>query len=321
MQLIYRFLALAACAMAVAGVMPAVAADYPVKPIEIVVGAGAGGGTDVLARLYAETAKKYVPQPFLVTNKPGASGGIGMTEVQRATPDGYKMAVLMGELAILSHLDISKVTTTDFIAIARLNADPGLVAVRSDSPLQTIEELLAQAKKQPGNLTMGNSGAGGIWHLAAAAIEDKTGAKFNHVPYQGAAPCVLALVGGHLDAIVVSPAEIGQFVAAGKIRVLVSLADRRLAAPYDKVQTFKEKGIDLMVGTWRGLGVPLNTPPEVVRYLREATRKIADDASFRDSLVKANLQPAYMEPEGFQTFMNAQSAYFKVLLSRLNLSK
>jgi tripartite-type tricarboxylate transporter receptor subunit TctC len=301
--------------------MAAWAADYPSRPIEMVVPSSAGGGTDVMARLFADTAKKYITQPVIVSNKPGAGGGIAMSEVQRATPDGYKVGVLISELAIIPHLGISKVTTGDFIPIARLNADPGLIAVRADAPWKTIDELLAQARKEKGSVSMGNAGTGTIWHLAAAAVEEKTGVRFNHVPFQGAAPSVQALVGGHVDAITVSPAEIGSFVAAGKIRVLVSMADHRLPPPYEKVETFKEKGVDLVLGTWRGLGVPLGTPPEVVRYLRDAARKTAEDPAFRDALLRANLQPAYMDGEQFQVFMNNASGYFKKLLGTVNLSK
>ncbi|HSV57937.1 MAG TPA: tripartite tricarboxylate transporter substrate binding protein [Variovorax sp.] len=314
--------ALAALSMAAAFCAVSHAADaYPSRPIEMIVPSSAGGGTDVMTRLFADTAKKYITQPIVVSNKPGASGGIAMTEVQRATPDGYKVAVLISELAIIPHLGMTKVTTADFIPIARLNGDPGLIAVRADSPFQSIDDLLAQARKQPDSVSMGNAGTGTIWHLAAAAVEDKAGVKFNHVPYQGAAPSVMALAGGHVDAITVSPAEIGSFVAAGKVRVLVSLADRRLPAPYDKVPTFKEKGTDLVVGTWRGLGVPLNTPPEVVQTLRDATRKTAEDPAFRDALVRANLQPAYLDGPQFQQFMNSQSDYFKKLLTGLNIQK
>jgi tripartite-type tricarboxylate transporter receptor subunit TctC len=168
---------------------------------------------------------------------------------------------------------------------------------------------------------MGNAGTGTIWHLAAAAVEQKMQVHFNHVPFQGAAPSVGALVGGHVDAITVSPAEIGSHVAAGKVRVLVTMAERRLPAPYDKAPTFKEKGVDLVVSTWRGLGVPLNTPLEVVRFLRDATRKTAEDPAFREALLRVNLQPAYMDGEQFQTFMNSQSAYFKSLLASVDLKK
>ncbi|MDP9603036.1 UNVERIFIED_ORG: tripartite-type tricarboxylate transporter receptor subunit TctC [Variovorax paradoxus] len=302
--------------------LPAVhAADYPSRPIEVIVPSSAGGGTDVMARIFADAAKKNVPQPLIVVNKPGAGGGIGMTEAQRAPADGYKIGVIISELAIIPHLNMTKVTTADFIPIARLNGDPGVIAVRAESPYQTIDDLLAAARKQEGAVSMGNAGTGTIWHLAAAAVEQKTQVRFNHVPFQGAAPSVGALVGGHVDAITVSPAEIGSHVAAGKVRVLVAMAERRLPAPYDKVVTFKEKGVDLVVGTWRGLGVPLNTPPEVVRYLRDATRKTAEDPAFRDALLRANLQPSYMDGEQFQVFMNSQSAYFKSLLASVDLKK
>jgi len=312
---------LLAAATALPAAMAAPANGYPSKPIEMVVPSSAGGGTDVMARMFAETAKKYISQPIIVSNKPGASGGIGMTEVQRAAPDGYKIAVLISELAIIPHLNMTKVTTADFIPLARLNGDPGLIAVRADSPFQSIDDLLAKARKEPGTVSMGNAGTGTIWHLAAAAVEEKTGVKFNHVPHQGAAPSVMALAGGHVDAIAVSPAEIGQFFAAGKVRVLVAMAERRLPAPYDKVPTFKEKGTDLVVGTWRGLGVTLNTPPEIVQILRDVARKTGEDPAFRDALIKANLQPAYMDGAQFQTFMNSQSEYFKKLLGGLNIQK
>lgn len=317
----FRNLVFAASLAAALVPIASLAAEYPTRPIEVVVPSSAGGGTDVMARLFAEAAKKSVPQPMIVSNKPGAGGGIGMTEAQRATPDGYKLGVVISELAIIPHLNMTKVTTADFIPIARLNGDPGLIAVRSDSPYQTIDDLLAAARKQEGVVSMGNAGSGTIWHLAAAAVEQKTGVKFNHVPFQGAAPSVLALVGGHVDAIVVSPAEIGPHIAVGKVRVLVAMADRRLPAPYEKVVTFKEKGTDLVVGTWRGLALPLQTPPEVVKYWRDVTRKMAEDPAFREALLKANLQPAYMDGDQFQTFMNSQSAYFKNLLASVDLKK
>jgi tripartite-type tricarboxylate transporter receptor subunit TctC len=186
--------------------MSALAAGYPERPIEFIVPSSPGGGTDVMARNYADAARKYTAQPIVVTNKPGASGGIGMGEGQRAGPDGYKVTVLISELAIIAHMGMIKFTSADFIPIARLNGDPGTITVRADAPWKTVEEFLANAKSKPGEVAMGNAGAGSIWHLAAAAVEEKTGVKFNHVPYQGAAPAVQALMGGHVDAIAVSPA-------------------------------------------------------------------------------------------------------------------
>jgi tripartite-type tricarboxylate transporter receptor subunit TctC len=297
------------------------AADYPSKPIEFVVPSSAGGGTDVMTRTFTDVARKYITAPLIVSNKPGAGGGIGMGEVQRAAPDGYKVGVLISELAIIPHLNMTKFTGEDFIPIARINADPGTIAVRTDSPYNTIEALLEHAKKNPGDIKMGNAGSGTIWHLAAAAVEEKAGVKFTHIPFQGAAPSVLGLVGGHVDAIAVSPAEVGPFVASGKLKVLALMADKRLPGLYEKVPTFKERGIDLSVGTWRGLGVPLKTPPEIVAYLRAATQKTVEDPAFAAAMEKNNLLMSYMDGEQFKSFIAAQSAYFKKLLSTVTIEK
>ncbi|WP_066337637.1 Bug family tripartite tricarboxylate transporter substrate binding protein [Azohydromonas lata] len=300
---------------------PAWAADYPTRPIELVVPSSAGGGTDVMARNFADAARKYLPQPFVVTNKPGVSGGLAMGEVQRAAPDGYKVVVLISELAIIPHLGMVKFGVQDFIPIARLNADPGTITVRADAPWHTVEEFLAHARKNPGAVAMGNAGSGSIWHLAAAAVEQKTGVRFNHVPFQGAAPSVVALLGGHVDAIAVSPAEIGPHVASGKLKVLGVMAEQRLGGQYANVPTFKEQGVDLALGTWRGLGVPLGTPPEVVAVLRETTRKAVAEPAFKDAMAKTNLIVSYMDGEPFKAFMADQSAYFKKLLTTVTITK
>lgn len=297
------------------------AAGYPERAIEFVVPSSPGGGTDVMMRTFTDVARKNVSQPLVVTNKPGAGGGIGMGEVQRAAPDGYKVAVLISELAIIPHMGMVKFTTADFIPIARLNADPGTITVRADAPWRTVEEFLEHARKNPGVVQMGNAGSGTIWHLAAAAVEQKTGVKFNHIPFQGAAPSVVGLLGGHVDAITVSPAEVGPFVASGKLRVLVLMADQRLPGLYETVPTFKERGVDLSVGTWRGLGVPAGTPPEVVKTLRDLTRKTAEDQAFKEAMAKNNLLLAYMEGEQFKQFMAAQADYFKLLLTKVTIQK
>ena len=171
------------------------ASDYPARPVELIVSAAAGGGTDVLARAFAESSKKHFSQPIIVVNRPGAASSIGFTEVANAKPDGYKLGVLTVNLAILPALNLTKVVVEDYIFIARLNNDPSAVTVRAEAPWKTIEEFLADAKKQPGQLKVGNAGMGDAWHVAAAALEEKTGTSFNHIPYQGGNPAVLSLLG------------------------------------------------------------------------------------------------------------------------------
>ncbi|WP_031242109.1 Bug family tripartite tricarboxylate transporter substrate binding protein [Advenella kashmirensis] len=309
-------------AIAVAGMSGNLAhADYPDHPVELIVPSSPGGGTDLMARVIAEVSGKYMPQPFVVSNKPGAGGGIGMGDVQRAKPDGYKVAVLISELAILPHLKMISFTEKDFVPIARLNGDPGTIVVKSDTPWSNVQALIEAAKKNPGALSMGNAGAGTIWHLAAAAIERDQGVKFNNISFQGAAPSVTALLGGHVQAIVVSPVEVNTYIRSGQLKMLGVMTDARLTGEYASVPTLKESGINVSVGTWRGLGVPKNTPDNVVEYLRDVSGKIVTDPKFKEGMAHANLAVSYQKGPAFATFMAQQSGYFKDLISTVDIKK
>ena len=296
----------------------AFAKDYPTKPIELVVPSSAGGGTDALARSFSELVKKHLPQPVIVNNRPGASGVVGMGDVLNSRPDGYKVSMVIAELVILPHLGLSKITYADFAPVARLNADPAAITVKADAPWNTLEEFLAAARAKPGDVRVGNSGNGSIWHLAAAGLEDKTGVQFNHVPYQGAAPGVVALLGGHIDAVAMSPAEVAVHVQGGKLKMLAVMADQRIPA-FDKVPTLKERNIDLSIGTWRGLAVPKATPADVIDVLRSAARKAAEDPAMREALDKLNLGFAYLDADAFGQAMQRDNAYFQQLVPKLKL--
>ena len=313
-----RRLVIAAAASVLPAASMAQSSDYPSRAIEIVVPASAGGGTDVLTRAFAEAAKKHLPQPIVVNNKPGASGAIGMGEMINAKPDGYKLCMVIVEITILPHLGLTKHTWEDFQPIARLNADPAAITVRADAPWNTIEEFLAASQKSPGGMKMGNSGNGSIWHLAHAALEDKAGVKFTAVPFQGAAPAVVALLGSHIDAVSVSPGEVSAHVAGGKLKILAIMSDQRVKG-FEKVPTLKERNIDLSIGAWRGLAAPKGTPPEVLAALRTAARKAAEEPSFKESLDKLNLGYAYADADGFRAAMQKDSDMFKQLIAKLGL--
>ncbi len=315
-----RRLALAVtAALALGATLPAAAqSDFPNKPIELVVPYQPGGGTDALARAFADASRKFIQQSIVVVNKPGAGGAIGWQEVINAKPDGYKLAVLTVELLTLPHLGLAKFKYDDFQPIAQLNADPAAITVKAEAPWNTIEEFLAEAKKKPDSVRVGNSGNGSIWHLAAAALEDKTGTKFNHIPFQGAAPAVLALMGGHIEAVAVSPAEVTTYVQAGKLKTLMVMADKRVKG-FEKVPTAKEKGIDLSIGTWRGLGAPKNTPPEVMAKLRDLAAKTAAEPAMHEVMDKQNLGYVYTDGAAFKETLAKDDAYFKGLITRLNL--
>ena len=292
--------------------------SYPNRPIELIVPAGAGGGTDVLARGFSEAAKKHLPQPITVNNRPGASGMIGHGEMINAKPDGYKLAIVFAEIVIVPHLGLTKLSYEDFVPIAQLNADPAAITVQADAPWKTVEEFLAASKQKPGELKMGNSGPGSIWHLAHAALEDKVGVKYNAIPFSGAAPAVVSLLGGHVDAVAVSPGEVAAHVQSGKLRTLAVMADKRLKG-FDNVPTLNERGIDLSIGTWRGLAAPKGTPPEVLAVLSEATRKSAEEPALREVLDRLSMGYSYADAETFRANMKRDNEVFKNLVNKLGI--
>lgn len=298
----------------------ALAASYPTKPIELIVPYAAGGGTDLVARAFADAAKKHLPQSIGVVNKTGGAGAVGLSEIMAARPDGYKIGVGTVELTMLPHMGVARFSVDDFTPIARLNAEPSAITVKVDAPWQTVEEFLAYAKANPGKVRIGNSGTGAIWHLAAEALEEKTGITFNHIPYDGANPAVTALLGGHIEAVTVSPAEVINHVAGGKLRTLAVMGEQR-ATGFADVPTLKEKGVDLSVYTWRGIVVPKKTPQDVVDTLRTAAKATAEEQSFRDSLAKMNLTHAYADGPAYGDVMKKDNAFFKDLMTKLGMAK
>jgi len=177
---------------------------------------------------------------------------------------------------------------------------------------------LAASRAKPGELKMGNSGPGSIWHLAHAALEDKVGVKYNAIPFGGAAPAVVALLGGDVDAVAVSPGEVATHVAAGKLRTLAVMADKRLKG-FDNVPTLQERGMDLSIGTWRGLAAPKATPAEVLAVLTEATRKAAAEPVLKDALDRLSMGYAYADGDTFRADMRRDNEQFRVLVAKLGL--
>ena len=313
-----RVLAAVLCTLAMQSATIAQAPAYPTRPIELIVPYPAGGGTDVLARAFAVASVKHLPQSVIVVNKPGASGAIGWADAINNKPDGYKVVVLATDLMTQPNMGLTKITYEDFIPIARLNYDPAAITVRADSPWNTVEEFLGAAKTS--DLKIGNGGNGSTWHLAAAAVEDKSGVKFNHIPYAGAAPAALALLGGHIDAITVSAAEVYTHVAAGKLKTLAVMSEQRIKG-FEKVPTLRERNMDISIGTWRGLAVAKGTPPEIVSTLRVATAKIANEQSLRETLDKQNMGYAYAEGDAFGAVLAKDHAFYKGLIAKLGLKQ
>ncbi|WP_422444923.1 tripartite tricarboxylate transporter substrate-binding protein [Thermoanaerobacterium sp. DL9XJH110] len=294
--------------------------NFPEKAIEIIVPYAAGGGTDSVARAISEAAKDTFPKPVVVVNKTGGGGAVGMAEGAKAKPDGYTVTMVTVELVTLPPMGLAPFTYKDFKPVLQINADPSALTVRADAPWNTLDEFIQYAKNNPGKIQIGNSGSGAIWHLAAAAIEQKTGVKFNHVPFDGAAPAVTALLGGHIDAVTVSPAEVSAQIKAGKLKILAVASENRIEQ-FPDVKTFKEQGVDVVVGTWRGFAVPKDTPDEIVKILQEGFKKAAEKDSFKEFMNKAGLGIEVKTGQEFLDRIQKDSELFDNLIKSLGLAK
>lgn len=291
--------------------------DFPSKNVQMIVPYAAGGGTDTVIRQFAELAKDALGTSVSVQNVEGGGGAVGMQQGANSKADGYTIATTTVELLTLPNSNLAQFTYEDFKPIALLNSDPGAITVRADAPWNTIEEFLAEADKT--NLKVGNSGTGAIWHLAAAALGKETGKKFNYIPFEGAAPAVTAVLGGHIDAVSVSTAEVMNQVKAGELKVLAVMSDERVEA-FPDVPTFKEKGIDLTIGTWRSLSVPKDTPEDVVKILEEKFAEVAQSEEFKGQLEKLNFGHKYMNSEETYSFWAEQNEVFAELVPTLELN-
>lgn len=305
---------LAGTALAAGLVSPTLA--YPERPIEVVVPYAAGGGTDAVARAYADAVRKHLPQPVVVVNKTGAGGAIGLTEVMNARPDGTKIGMGTVEITMLPHMGVAKFGVDDFMPIVMLNQEPAAITVRTDSPWTTVEAFLAHAKAKPAEVRVGNSGTGAIWHIAALSLGEKTGAQFLHVPYAGANPAVADLLGGHIEAVTVSPPEVAQHVASGKLRLLAVMSAQR-APKFPQVPTLKERGVDVQISTWRGLVAPKGTPEIMLSVLREASRKAVQEPAFRSTMDRLDLNAVTIEGDAFRDIMRRDNEFFKGVFAKL----
>lgn len=300
--------------------VPVLAADYPAKPVELIVPMAAGGGTDLMSRALADTLKDHLPQPIGVVNKTGGGGSIGFAEMINARPDGYRIGMGTVELATLPPLGIASFKTTDLKYIAQLNNRPSAVTVRADAPWNNIKEFLEYAKENPEAIRIGNSGTGAIWHLAAALLEQKTGVKFSHIPYDGAAPAVTALLGGHIEAVTVSSAEVWTHLQNGTLKILAVMADER-SKGFEDVPTFKENGVDIQISAWMGVVVPKKTPQAVIDILSAAIAKAVQEPSFVKVVKNLNMEVNYLDDKAFDAYASEQAVFFDTLVGDLGLKQ
>jgi tripartite-type tricarboxylate transporter receptor subunit TctC len=285
---------------------PLQAQTFPSKPIEVIVGFAPGGGTDSIARAVADVAQKFVGQPLVVVNKPGAGGIIGAQYVNAAAPDGYTVLVAGGSETVSTphfrELPFSPVD--DFEPVIRFMIERVNFYVKSDSPWKTMQDLVADAKKSPGKFNYATSGVGGLHHATVQVLEKRTGLSMNNVPFKGGAENLAALLGGHVDIAIASPNESYALVEAGRVRPLATASIQR-SPTEPNTPTLRELGIDVYIENQKGFVCPKGTAPAVVQKLHDSLKKVFDDAQFKDTADKLKLELAYLGPEDFRKALKA----------------
>jgi tripartite-type tricarboxylate transporter receptor subunit TctC len=263
-----------------------IAAEYPLNPVEILVGFPPGGPADLSARLLAEAAKPFFPKPISVVNKVGGGGVVAVSELVKSPPNGYTLGVVTSaNVAISPHLqpNLPYKGPDDLQYIISGITEKSIVAVRSDSPWKTMNDLVAYAKANPGKLRIGNPGIGTTGHIFFLSLK-LCGVPMTEVPFRGAAPAAMALLGGHVEGVVASITGVLPHVKSGKLKFLALFTEERFkgAPELEGVPTLKELGYDVITeGTTFDIAAPRGTPQEIVDILYNAFLKAEQSDLFQ----------------------------------------
>ena len=275
----------------------ALAQGYPEKPVEVIVGYSAGGGTDVMARTVAQFLEQELNGSVVVKNMPGAGGQIGFTEVAGATPDGYTLGTFNLPAALaLTHDRDADYDVKSYTYLANFVEDPNTITVAASSPFQTLGDLLEAAKEAPGAITVGLSSLGGNDHFSANMMQAASGAEFTLVPFKGASNARTAIMGGHVAAGTMTLGQTTNF--PDELRVLAVLANERSPFRPD-VPTAKELGFDVQMSSLRGIVAPAGMDPELTEKLLAALTAVNANPEFQAMMAEQGNPIAFMVGDDF----------------------
>jgi tripartite-type tricarboxylate transporter receptor subunit TctC len=303
-------LRLAAAFAVVAALAVPAAAQYPNRPITLIVPWGAGGGTDATARIIASILEKDLKQPVNVVNRTGGSGVVGHSAIAEAPPDGYTIGLITVEIGMMHWQGLTKLTGASFTPLGLVNADPAGLQVRSDAPYKTAKDLVDAIKANPGKLKASGTGQGGIWHLALAGMlkslnVDPAAAPW--VPSNGAAPGLQDLVAGGVDIVPCSIPEARSLIDAGKVKSL-AIMDTNSPALYPSLPPLKAAlGTDWKMAAWRGMAAPKGLPKDVEAKLVTAIKAAYDSKEYKEFMASRGFGVVYMPPAEFAKFMEKSS--------------
>ena len=295
---------------------PALAQDYPTRPIRLVVPFPPGGANDIVARVVAPKLSDSLGQPVVIDNRGGAAGTIGADYVAKAAPDGYTLLMTPAPFVITQSLykKLPYDGQKDFVPVALLTSAPFVLAVGAKSPARSMADLLALARSQPGAVNFSSPGNGSPAHLAGELLKTRTGLDMLHVPYKGGGPAVADMIAGHVSFTLATPAEIMPHVKDGKARALaVTTAERTSLA--QGVPTMREAGVpDYEITVWYGITAPRGTPPAVVARIEKALVEVMANPEVRERMISMGLEPTPMGAAQFGEFLKREQAKWAELV-------
>ncbi len=299
------------CSLTLAAAFPAAAAEpYPNKPIRLIVPYAAGGGTDVMARAFAQRLASALSVQIVVENRTGAGGNIAASAVAKAAPDGYTLFFgAAGPLAVNPALydKLPFDPVKDFAPIGLVGSMALFLTVPASMPVKSVKDLVALAKAKPGQLNYASAGIGGTTHLAMEVLKTETGANLTHVPYKGTAAGVADMLGGNIQVIFDAWTSTSPHVESGKLKYLaVSTSARSTLAP--QVPTMAESGFPgFNVFVWYGILAPAGTPSEVVDKLGRETLKVMAQPELKEAFARLGMEPMSGGPEQFAAFIRSET--------------
>ena len=298
------------------------AAQYPDRPVTLLAGYPPGGLVDVVSRLVAEGMKGKYPAGLNVVNRPGAAGSLAVAEVTRARPDGYTIVLTpQSALVIAAQMqELAYKTPDDYDPVINLVAYYPMIAVRSESPYQNMNQLVADAKAKPGAIRVGSPGEGTSSHLNLEEFMRLAGAKMTHVPFQGWGQSSPALLGGHIEALVAQPGELKGQVDGKRMRVLVNFTPKRHPV-FPDVPTARELGWDVSNGVWYMLLAPKGTPAAVVRHIHDAARAAIEDPKFTADMTGRGIDVDYRPGEALRADLWREYKLHTDILRRVGMLK
>ncbi|MCE3000068.1 MAG: Bug family tripartite tricarboxylate transporter substrate binding protein [Betaproteobacteria bacterium] len=303
------------------GVGAAQAQPFPNKAVRLVVPFAAGGSTDVIARILAPRMAEAWGQQVIVDNRPGGNTTIGTEIVARAAPDGHTLLVTPAPFTVVPSV-MTKLPydpVKDFEPILLINTTPMGLVVHPGVPAKNMNELIALAKKRPGQMNFGSSGNGGVPHLSGELLNTMAGLKILHVPYKGNAPALADLVGGHVDMVFNGLTSVIPLIRANRVRVLGVTSLARTAALPD-VPTLDEQGLKgFQAVAWNGLSAPARTPKEAIVRIQETTARIVRSPELAEQLKRDGSDPVGSSTAEFQNHLRDEVVKWKRVLDRAGI--